>query len=144
MAALCEAPLERQLKPLFRVCSAFVRDNGAVKNTSHCACLPLALRTQALCALLAVSALGWHGGAGASDKGDHERARQAVQSGQVMPLSKVLANIERDHPGQVLEVELESRDRQWQYEIKLLKPDGRLSKLKIDARTGALLEQKTR
>ena len=107
---------------------------------------PAARRADArtICALLAVSALGWHGGAGASDKGDHERARQAVQSGQVMPLSKVLSNIERDHPGQVLEVELESRDRQWQYEIKLLKPDGRLSKLKIDARTGALLEQKTR
>lgn len=144
MASLCEAPLERQLKPLFRVCSAFVQDNVAVKNTSYSACFPLALRAQAICALLAVFALGWHGGAGASDKGDHERARQAVQSGQVMPLAKVLARIEREHPGQVLEVELESHDRRWQYEIKILQPDGRLSKLKVDARTGEILQHKTR
>lgn len=96
------------------------------------------------CAVLGVCALAWQGGASASDKGDHERARQAVQSGQVMPLAKVLARIEREHPGQVLEVELESHNRQWQYEIKILQPDGRLSKLKIDARTGELLQHKTR
>ena len=96
------------------------------------------------CAVLTVCTVAWQGGAWASDKGDHERARQAVQSGQVMPLAKVLARIEREHPGQVLEVELESHDRQWQYEIKILQPDGRLSKLKIDARTGEILQHKTR
>ena len=88
--------------------------------------------------------MGLHGGAAASNKGDHERALQAVQSGQVLPLGKVLALVEREHPGQVLEVELESHDRQWQYEIKLLQPDGRLMKLKVDARTGEVLKHKTR
>jgi hypothetical protein len=168
MAALCEAPLERQLKPLFRVGSAFVQDNGAVKNalystetlwlreakvlsgTQPGAAQGLSawgrvLRARGVaCAVLTVCTVAWQGGAWASDKGDHERARQAVQSGQVMPLAKVLARIEREHPGQVLEVELESHDRQWQYEIKVLKPDGRLSKLKIDARTGEILKHKTR
>ena len=85
-----------------------------------------------------------YGNALASDKGDHERALQAVQSGQVLPLAKVLALIEKAHPGQVLEVELEHEKQQWQYEIKLLQPDGRLMKLQVDARTGEVLKRKTR
>ena len=40
----------------------------------------------------------------ASDK-DHERARQAVQAGQVMPLPAVLDKLAASHPGQVLAVE---------------------------------------
>lgn len=95
-------------------------------------------------AVLALCVLVGQGRALASDKGDHERALQAVQSGQVLPLTRVLALLEREHPGQVLEVELESHERQWQYEIKLLQPDGRLMKLKLDARTGAVLQRKTR
>lgn len=95
-------------------------------------------------AVLALCVLVGQGRALASDKGDHERALQAVQSGQVLPLTRVLALLEREHPGQVLEVELESHARQWQYEIKLLQPDGRLMKLKLDARTGAVLQRKTR
>jgi len=38
---------------------------------------------------------------------DHDRARDAVQAGQVLPLKTVLERLERHHPGQVLEVELE-------------------------------------
>ena len=98
----------------------------------------------AACSLLVVCALAWHSGAAASDKGDHERALQAVQSGQVLPLAKVLALVEREHPGQVLEVELESEGQVWLYEIKLLQPNGRLTKLKVDARTGEILKRKIR
>jgi uncharacterized membrane protein YkoI len=56
----------------------------------------------------------------------------------------VLALVEREHPGQVLEVELESEGRGWLYEIKLLQPDGRLTRLKVDARTGEILKRRTR
>jgi uncharacterized membrane protein YkoI len=98
----------------------------------------------AACSLLAVCALTWHSSAAASNNGDHERALQAVQSGQVLPLAKVLALVEREHPGQVLEVELESEGRGWLYEIKLLQPDGRLTRLKVDARTGEILKRRTR
>jgi uncharacterized membrane protein YkoI len=56
----------------------------------------------------------------------------------------VLALVEKTHPGQAMEVELESEGGQWQYEIKLLQPNGRLMKLKVDARTGEVLKRKTR
>lgn len=141
MAALCKPLLERHLKSLFIRRSVPPRDNREVKNTNTAtrSCSWVNLH-----AVLALCVLVGQGRALASDKGDHERALQAVQSGQVLPLTRVLALLEREHPGQVLEVELESHERQWQYEIKLLQPDGRLMKLKLDARTGAVLQRKTR
>jgi uncharacterized membrane protein YkoI len=88
----------------------------------------------------------WTSGATAWARGgdDHERARQAVQAGQVLPLRTVLERLEREHPGQVLEVELERDGAQWVYEIKLLQPDGRLLKLLLDARTADVLRSKSR
>jgi uncharacterized membrane protein YkoI len=118
-----------------------------VKNTRTTTKTPLTngpWAAWAILATLAVCAAVGHGNALASDKGDHERALQAVQSGQVLPLAKVLALVEKAHPGQVLEVELENHKQQWQYEIKLLQPDGRLMKLQVDARTGEVLKRKTR
>lgn len=80
----------------------------------------------------------------ASDRDDHERAMQAVQAGQVLPLTTVLERLGREHPGQVLEVELERDFGQWIYEIKLLSADGQLLKLKLDAGTAAVLGMKVR
>jgi hypothetical protein len=76
--------------------------------------------------------------------GDHERAREAVQAGEVVPLGQLLARLERENAGQVLEVELERDDGRWVYEIKLLQADGRLVKRKFDARDGAALDRRGR
>lgn len=79
--------------------------------------------------------------ASASDQEDHDRARQAVQAGQVLPLRTVLEKLERAQPGQVMEVELERESGRWIYEVKLLQTDGRLVKLKLDAQTAAVLRR---
>jgi uncharacterized membrane protein YkoI len=78
----------------------------------------------------------------ASDNRDHDRARAAVQAGQVLPLPTLLERLQRSHPGQVLELELELDDGRWIYEIKLLQADGQLLKLKLDAATAQVLEVK--
>lgn len=75
---------------------------------------------------------------------DQDRALAAVQAGQVLPLKTLLDRLERDHPGQLLEVELEDDDGLLVYEVKLLQPDGRLVKLKVDAATGEVLGQRVR
>lgn len=75
---------------------------------------------------------------------DHDRARAAVQAGQVLPLKTVLERLEREHPGQVLEVELEPEGGRWVYEVRLLQPGGRLVKLELDAGTGTLLKRRER
>ena len=80
----------------------------------------------------------------ASGKDDHDRARQAVQAGQVLPLPTVLERLQREVPGQVLEVELEQERERWIYEIKLLTPAGQLTKVKLDARTAEVLRVRSR
>lgn len=73
---------------------------------------------------------------------DHDRARAALQAGEVMPLAKVLEAVARNHPGDVLEVELENEDGRWIYELKLLQKDGTLLKLDVDARNAEVLRRK--
>lgn len=92
--------------------------------------------------LLALTALSALGGQPAWADSDHERAREAVARGEVLPLGAVLQRLERSHPGQVLEVELERDDGRWIYEIRLLQPGGRLIKLEVDARSAEVLRQR--
>ena len=75
---------------------------------------------------------------------EQDRARAAVQAGKVLPLKVLLERLEREHPGQVLEVELEQDHGRWIYEVKLLQPGGRLVKLELDAASGAVLQRKER
>lgn len=79
---------------------------------------------------------------------DHERARQALQAGEIMPLDKILAIVGSKQPGQILEIELEDergRDGKiWVYEIKGVAADGKVFKMKVDARTGEVLQSRTK
>lgn len=75
---------------------------------------------------------------------DHDRARQAMEAGEVLPLRTILERLEREMPGQVMEVELERKDGRWIYEIKLLRTGGVLVKLKVDGRDGTLLNSRER
>ncbi|MDP3031955.1 MAG: PepSY domain-containing protein [Rhodocyclaceae bacterium] len=75
----------------------------------------------------------------AGDYSDHERARQAVEAGEVLPLRTILERVEREYPGQVMEVELDREKGEWVYEVKVLRKGGALMKLKIHARDGTIL-----
>lgn len=75
---------------------------------------------------------------------DHDRARAAVEAGEILPLPALLEQVQRTHPGQVLELELETQGGRWIYEMKLLQPDGRLLKLVVDARTAQVLKLKSK
>jgi uncharacterized membrane protein YkoI len=93
-------------------------------------------------ALLLLSLLIGMAPAQARSRDDHERAHNAVQAGEVMPLEQVLARIAKDHPGQILKIELEREDGDWLYEVKLLQTDGQLVKLLLNARTAQVLRQR--
>lgn len=54
------------------------------------------------------------------------------------PLRKVLEQVERDYPGEIIEVELEREDGAWVYEIKLIRKGGDVLELELDARDGSL------
>lgn len=120
--------------------------NGGM-NTSVLFCGPGAVwrrawRVAGSLALLMGSVSGAPALAGGN--GDHERALEAVRAGQVLPLRVVLERLERERPGQVMEVELERGDGGWVYEVKLLREGGELVRLKLDARTAAVLESKSK
>lgn len=84
-----------------------------------------------------------------ADKDDQERARQAMLSGSVRPLSELLARVESLYEGTVIEVELEDDESgrtvgpdgalALLYEIKLLTPQGNVVKLEFDALSLELL-----
>lgn len=80
----------------------------------------------------------------AADDKDHERARQALEAGEILPLRTVLDRIAQDYPGEVLEIELEREDGQWIYEMKLLRENGALLKLELDASDATVLKLKGR
>ena len=75
-----------------------------------------------------------------ADDDDHDRARRALQAGDILPLSDILAVAEEARPGRVIAVELERDDGAWVYELELVTPQGRLYELEIDAASGAVLE----
>lgn len=68
---------------------------------------------------------------------DAEAVRRGVQSGRLRPLADILAEVQKTHPGRVLDVDLErdDRGRLW-YEIKLLAAEGHRLELRVDAATG--------
>jgi uncharacterized membrane protein YkoI len=135
--------LEPALKGAFICGSCTSADNQSVKTlrnatpvpsrTAAAAAVRLAIVAVLLCA--GISRMAW-----ADGRDDHERARAAVQAGEVMPLASLLERLQRTHPGQVLELELDRQDGRWIYEVKLLQPNGRLLKLELDARTAQVLE----
>lgn len=97
----------------------------------------------ALCFLLLT--LGSSAGM-ADNERDHDRARQALEAGEVLPLRTILERVEREYPGQVIDVELEreqeSGQDRWVYKIKVLRSGGALIKLKVDARDGSIIGRK--
>lgn len=111
-------------------------------NPTH-AGLHFAVRRWLLAALLP-ALLALPVGSMARSEPDQDRARAALQAGEILPLATILTRLAQTQPGQVLEVELERKDGRWLYEIKLLRPGGGLLKLELDARSGEVLRQKSR
>lgn len=59
-----------------------------------------------------------------------------------LALVQVLDIARRDTPGEVIEVKLDEDDDDGpEYELKILTPEGRRIEIKIDARTGAVIER---
>jgi uncharacterized membrane protein YkoI len=78
------------------------------------------------------------------DERDHDRARRALEAGEIMPLNTVLERVAVSAPGRVIEVELERKKERWVYEIKLLRAGGVLVKLLVDARDATLISERSK
>ena len=74
------------------------------------------------------------------DDDDAERALDAVKSGKAAPLSAILAEVEREIPGRVLEVEIDDEHGRLVYEIKILTPDGQYREVHVDPGSKKILK----
>jgi uncharacterized membrane protein YkoI len=102
------------------------------------------LLTEGLFALLCAAAALPQGAAAEDRRPDCKRSQDcaldAFKSGQIRPLSEVLAVAREKVPGEVVKVELEREDGAWVYEIKILTPSGRRREVEIDAHTLAIIK----
>lgn len=80
-----------------------------------------------------------HAGPG---RADYESVRREVKSGTLQPLAKILDDLQKRHPGRVVDVELERNGEglRW-YEIKLQTADGRRTELYVDAESGREIQK---
>jgi uncharacterized membrane protein YkoI len=73
---------------------------------------------------------------------DYEHARQLRLQGRILPLELILKRVEALYPGRVLEVEIEERGGNYVYEIEMLDAGGSVRTMKLDAASGALLQDR--
>lgn len=103
--------------------------------------LPSLTKAHLAAALLAAPLLLAAGARARADPHDHDRARAALEAGEVLPLAQILKTVAAQVPGEVVEVELEREHGTWVYELKVIAPDGRVLEVLMDAAAGRLLEQ---
>lgn len=74
------------------------------------------------------------------DAADHNLARRLVAEGQIRALAVIVEEVKVQVPGEMLEVEFESENGIYKYELKILRPDGKIQEVEVDARTGTILK----
>jgi uncharacterized membrane protein YkoI len=73
------------------------------------------------------------------DDHDYDRARRAVDRGDVLEISEVLERFKSQVSGEVIEVEFEREHGRWVYEFKVINQQGHLLEVYVDAHTGKVL-----
>ena len=75
---------------------------------------------------------------------DHERARDLVKSGDIIPLNQLLQQVINTDSGKfrLLEAELEHESGRVIYELEIVDEHGVVRELLFDAKTGELLDEK--
>ncbi|WP_288582914.1 PepSY domain-containing protein [uncultured Methylobacterium sp.] len=72
---------------------------------------------------------------------DADRARRALESGDIRPLDEVLRAARAAVPGDVIAVDLKRDDGRWLYKLRILGPDAKRRSVKVDARTLRILDR---
>jgi len=98
------------------------------KSTFICAAIGLVL----LC--LCLNSLSIHADESA------ETARKLSETGEILPLEKILRAAKSYKNGKVLETELEQRKNRYIYEVEILDEHSQVWEIKLDAKTGKLIK----
>ena len=69
-----------------------------------------------------------------------EAIRDAVSKGEARSLSDILAKVSRTYPGEVVRIRLKGKDEDLQYRIRILQRNGERIEIRVNARTGRIIE----
>lgn len=72
---------------------------------------------------------------------DHDNARHAVEHGEALPLSEILARVRPQLGGEVIGVAFEREEGRWVYEFRIIGPGGRLTEVSVDAATARIVRR---
>ena len=76
---------------------------------------------------------------GHAEEADHDIAKHLRDSGEIVSLDKLIADVHTRHAGRILEVELQQKHDQYVYEFEMVDDDGLVNEYFYDAKTGELL-----
>ncbi len=71
----------------------------------------------------------------ADNDDDQDRAFEAVEHGEALPLSKVLAHLKGRLGGEIVGIAFERDDSRWIYVFKVVMPNGRMRRIQVDAKS---------
>jgi uncharacterized membrane protein YkoI len=92
------------------------------------------------CSLAAALVIALTAGAARADDVGPEVAKRLLSEGRIKPLSEIISGVQAKVPGEVLEVQLELDDGNYVYELKLLRPNGKVQEVEADAASGDILK----
>jgi len=76
----------------------------------------------------------------ADDEDDADRALRERAKGRLLPLKDIIAIVRRAVPGRIVETEFDYDDDVPEYEFYVIRPDGRRVEVKVDGRSGRIIE----
>jgi len=74
-------------------------------------------------------------GPASASGGDQDRARLALERGEIRPLDEVLRAVRDKAPGDVVSLDLKRDDGRWIYKLKVLAGSGKRRTVEIDAKS---------
>ena len=80
--------------------------------------------------------------AASAHSSEQRQARELMEQGEILPLTAIITHARAAQPGRILEVELERKSGRWLYELEVLDDQGQIWELKLDARSGDVLQRK--
>jgi len=71
---------------------------------------------------------------------EQDRARAAVESGEVKPLGAILKAVRQRYKGQVLDTQLLDLGGRWVYRVRFLTQDGKALDIGVDGKSGQIID----
>ncbi|MCA0008726.1 MULTISPECIES: PepSY domain-containing protein [unclassified Mesorhizobium] len=76
------------------------------------------------------------------DDGDHDRARDLYEHGEIKGLSNILDIVRAQAPGDIVAVDLLRKANKWVYRFQVVGADGRRKTVDVDAGAGVIMRER--